>query len=320
MFPIYPSSTENEIKGHERNVKITITQKKRERIRMEWNETLQAIIDYVENHLQCTEEPVDNEEISRMAGCSFDFFQKVFSYMNGVSFAEYVRARKLTLAGYDIKSTDMKIVDISYKYGYNSPTSFTKAFRQFHGLSPREARESGAVLRVLPKMQCAMKEKYSWRIMEKPSFHMVGKSINISCADHEHYQKIPAFWDECQKNGIYAALVSLDKGNPKGLFGIFGSYDENAARIEYSIMVISDQNPPCGFDEMEMPEATWAVFDCTGPVPEAIQKGWKYLNEEWFVKYPFRHAPCPELEWYSDENAYGDNYLSQIWIPVLMEE
>ena len=52
-----------------------------------------------------------------MAGCSFGFFQKVFSYMNGISFAEYVRSRKLTLAGYDLKSTDLRIVDISYKYG-----------------------------------------------------------------------------------------------------------------------------------------------------------------------------------------------------------
>lgn len=58
--------------------------------------------------------------------------------MNGMGFAEYIRFRKLTLAGYDLKSTDMKIVDISYKYGYNSPTSFTKAFQQFHGIPQRK--------------------------------------------------------------------------------------------------------------------------------------------------------------------------------------
>lgn len=43
------------MQDHKRNIKITITQKKRECIRMEWNETLQAIIDCVENYLQCTE-------------------------------------------------------------------------------------------------------------------------------------------------------------------------------------------------------------------------------------------------------------------------
>lgn len=73
---------------------------------MEWNEKLQIIIDYVENHLQRKEELIDSEEISKIAECSFGFFQKVFSYMNGMSFAEYIRLRKLTLAGYDCCSSD----------------------------------------------------------------------------------------------------------------------------------------------------------------------------------------------------------------------
>lgn len=42
---------------------------------MEWNQKLQNIIDYVENHLQRKETPIDNEEISQMAGCSFDLIQ-----------------------------------------------------------------------------------------------------------------------------------------------------------------------------------------------------------------------------------------------------
>lgn len=73
--------------------------------------------------------------------------------MNKISFADYIRARKLTLAGYDLKSTDLKVIDISYKYGYDSPTSFTKAFQLFHGVSPREARSRNVVLKVVPKMR-----------------------------------------------------------------------------------------------------------------------------------------------------------------------
>lgn len=287
---------------------------------MEWNEKLQIIIDYIENHLQYEEKSINNEEVSKIAGCSFDFFQKVFSYMNGISFSEYVRSRKLTLAGYDLKSTHMKVVDISYKYGYNSPTSFTKAFQQFHGISPKEAREKDIKLCVMPKMQVTQKETYSWRIEKKNSFRLIGKSTKISCANNEHYKNIPAFWNECQKNGVYSTLISLDTNNPKGLFGLFSFYDENTNEIEYSIMVVSNENLPCGFTEMQMPKTMWAIFDCIGTVPQSIHKGWNYLNEEWLVKYPFKHAPCPELEWYSDKNAYSEDYLSQIWIPILEEE
>lgn len=287
---------------------------------MNWNEKLQNIIDYMEQHLQRKEETVNQDEIAKMAGCSFDFFQKVFSYMNGISFAEYVRCRKLTLAGYDLKSTDMKIVDISYKYGYNSPTSFTKAFQQFHGVSPKEARENDIRLCVMPKMQITEKQQYSWKIEKRSAFRLIGKRIKVSCENNEHYKKIPEFWSECQKDGTYSTLVSLDTGSPRGLFGLFGFYDEKTNDIEYSIMVLSDKNLPCGFTEIQIPEAAWAIFDCIGTVPQSIQKGWRYLNEEWLVKYPFQHAPCPELEWYSDENAYSEDYLSQIWIPILEEE
>ncbi len=287
---------------------------------MEWNEKLQEIIDYVENHLQRKEELIDSEEISKIAGCSFGFFQKVFSYMNGISFAEYIRSRKLTLAGYDLKSTDLKVIDISYKYGYDSPTSFTKAFQLFHGVSPREARNRDVVLQVVPKMQVSERREYSWKLEQKEGFRLVGKRIIVSCEDNLHFRKIPEFWNECQRDGTFAKLISMDTAVPKGIFGLFGAYEEQSSEMEYSIMARSDQELPQGFTEVNIPGATWAIFDCRGSVPQAIQKGWQYLNEEWLVKYPFQHAQCPEIEWYSNGNAYDSDYLSQIWIPVIEEE
>lgn len=293
---------------------------KRKRDLMDWNEKLQKIIDYVENHLQREEEPINNEEISQIAGCSFNFFQKVFSYMNQISFSEYVRSRKLTLAGYDLKSTSMKVVDISYKYGYDSPTSFTKAFQQFHGISPREARNQTAKLHVFPKMQICSKQRYSWKVERKLSLRLVGKTIRMSCQNNAHHTKILEFWSECQQNGLFAQLVTIDHGHPKGMFGLFGEYDALHDEIEYSIMVNSDVVLPVGFNEIILPEETWAIFDCKGAIPKAIRDGWKYLQEEWLVEYPFSHADCPELEWYSLGNTYDENFLSQIWIPIVEEK
>ncbi|RGC44124.1 AraC family transcriptional regulator [Absiella sp. AM29-15] len=287
---------------------------------MEWNEKLQIIIDYVENHLQRTEEPVNEDEIAKIAGCSFGFFQKVFSYMNGISFAEYVRYRKMTLAGYDLKSTKIKVVEISYKYGYDSPTSFTKAFQNFHGISPKDARKENAKLNVYPKMQINTAPTYAWCLEKQKAFRLIGKTIKISKINQAHYQSVPAFWNKCQKDGTFSKLVALDEGISKGMFGLFSSYEEDTSEIEYSIMVISNKELPTGFTEITIPLTTWAKFDCIGPVPQAIQSGWKFLNEEWLMKYPFRHAACPELEWFSDGNAFSKEYLSQIWIPIIEEE
>lgn len=298
---------------------VYITQQKAGQ-KMSWDEKLREITDYVEDHLQRTQEPVDKEKIVQLAGCSYSFFQKVFSYMNGISFSDYIRCRKMTLAGYDLKSTDDKIIEIGYRYGYDSPTAFTRAFRQFHGMSPQEARAEGAILKVFPKMCIRDKCGYSWRIEKKAAFRLLGKKITVSCAGNQHYQSIPAFWSECQRDGTFSGLISMDEAETKGLMGIFGGYDQNTCEIEYAIMVISAQDVPEKYAQMDIPEMNWAVFDCVGSVPQAIQEGWKFLNSEWLVNYPFRHAPCPEIEWYSSGNPYAEDYLSQIWIPILEEE
>lgn len=287
---------------------------------MDWSEKLQKIIDYVENHLQRKEEPIDKEVISMIAGCSYSFFQKVFSYMNDISFADYIRNRKLTLAGYDLKSSNIKVIDVSYKYGYSSPTSFTKAFQQFHGISPSQAKELHTELKIYPKMKLNIKSEYSWRLEKKPSFRLIGKKITVSCKNNEHFIKIPEFWNSCQEDGTISNLISMDEANRKGLIGLSTYSNKHSNEIEYSIMVSSTKNLELDFIEQMIPEMTWAVFDCFGTPAEAIQNGWNYLNEEWLLKYPFKHANCPEIEWYSNSNSYANDDLSQIWIPIIEED
>ena len=287
---------------------------------MEWNERLENIIEYVEAHLQREEGPISADAIAELAGCSYDFFQKVFSYMNGISFAEYVRFRKLTLAGYDLKSTDLKVIEVSYKYGYESPTSFTRAFQQFHGISPKAARSRREELRVYPRMGISAKPQYAWRIEQKESVRLIGKSIILSVKDGNRAAQIPCFWNECQQNGVFSQMVAMDSADPPGLYGLFLSPGGTDDQMEYAIMVSTAQDKPEGFIEETLPEMTWAVFDCRGPSVQAIQTGWKFLKEEWLNQYPFAHASCPEVEWYSRGNAYGEDYLSQIWIPIMLEE
>ena len=283
---------------------------------MEWNEKLQKIIDYIEDYLQRKEEEIDREEIARIAGCPYPFFQKLFAYMTGISFADYIRYRKLTLAGYDLKSSGVKVIEVSYKYGYDSPTSFTKAFQQFHGVTPTQARDKDTELRVYPKMQTEGSAACSWRLQKKEAVRLVGKETVISEEMEERARQVTGFWNTCQADGTFSALIAMDEAEVPGLMGMFGNSSERKDQMTYSIMVVTSKEAPSGFAEYQMPEAVWAVFDCIGPVPGAVQAGWKYLNEEWIVQYPFRHAKLPEIEWYASGNAFGDEYLSQIWIPI----
>ena len=105
---------------------------------MDWISGMQKAIDYMEEHL--TEE-ISMEAVAAQSFSSSYHFQRVFTILCGFSVGEYLRNRRLSLAGTELATTDQKVIDIALKYGYESPDSFAKAFHRFHGILPSQARE-----------------------------------------------------------------------------------------------------------------------------------------------------------------------------------
>lgn len=111
--------------------------------------SMNEAIKYIEENL--TNE-IDFKEVARLAYCSEFHFKKMFSFLAGVTLSEYIRRRRLTLAAFELKDSNVKVIDIAIKYGYNSPDSFTRAFQNLHGLTPSEARINGRSLKAYPRM------------------------------------------------------------------------------------------------------------------------------------------------------------------------
>ena len=130
-------------------------------------------------------------------------------------------------------------------------------------------------------MACLLYTSYTWSIKQKPGFRLLGKKMHYRKG--EQYTKIPAFWSECQRDGTFSQLITMDQGTPQGVFGLYPYENFNSDRQNYSLMVISDDALPKGYYEISIPATTWAIFDCQGPVPQAMQNGWKYLHEEWIL-------------------------------------
>lgn len=107
---------------------------------MEWVDQLNRAVAYIEQNI-CAK--VDYAEAARIAGCSQGRLQRTFHLMADTTIAEYVRFRKLALAGTELKSTGIKILDLALKYGYESPDAFTRAFQAFHGVTPTSLRTMG---------------------------------------------------------------------------------------------------------------------------------------------------------------------------------
>lgn len=107
---------------------------------MEWLEKMNDAINYIEAHI---EEKINYLKAAEIACCSLSRFQRMFSFATDITLAEYVRYRRMSLAAKDLLNSDIKIIELSQKYNYDSPEAFTRAFQAFHGVAPTIARKFG---------------------------------------------------------------------------------------------------------------------------------------------------------------------------------
>lgn len=114
---------------------------------MDWIMGLQKAVDYIEDNLT---ENIDYEIVAAQSFSSSYHFQRVFSILCGFTVGEYIRNRRLSLAGAELAVGDSKVIDVALKYGYESPDSFAKAFRKFHGILPSQAKITVVILNPFP--------------------------------------------------------------------------------------------------------------------------------------------------------------------------
>ena len=141
---------------------------------MDWLTGIQNAINFVEEHLT---EDIDYEEVAKESACSNFYFQRIFGILCGISLGDYIRYRRLTLAGDELSAFDGKVIDIALKYGYESPESFTRAFSRFHGVTPSEAKKDGSKLksfsRISVKITLSGGSVMNYKIVEKEAFDII---------------------------------------------------------------------------------------------------------------------------------------------------
>jgi AraC-like DNA-binding protein len=107
---------------------------------MDWIQNVQRALNYIEANM--FDEELNNEAVAKQAFSSNANFQRIFSIVTGVTVADYIRCRRLTLAGKELSESSVKVIDVALKYGYDTPDSFTKAFVRFHGITPSDVKHN----------------------------------------------------------------------------------------------------------------------------------------------------------------------------------
>ena len=272
-------------------------------------EDISSALTYIENNLT---EKLDIQEIAAKAYLSPFYFQRIFAAQCGVSVGEYIRYRRLSLAGELLSTKDVRIIDVASMFGYESPDSFNRAFQKFHGIIPSMARKKGACLQSYAPIKLKNNLKggkmLEYRIVEKQQFTVVGVSQEFH--PDTSYQEIPKFWDEAMETngqklmGIYGICLDLERNNGQFVYYIADNY-------------LPWQEIPEGFEALVIPAHTWAVFPCRGPNPETMQDVNTRMWSEWLPNCKnYRLAGNLNVEVYGPPAEDPKDTYSEIWLPV----
>ena len=300
---------------------------------MDWITGIQQAIDYIEDNLT---ETIDYEEVAKRCYSSSYHFQRVFSILCGYTLGEYIRNRRLTLAGRELATTNAKVIDVALKYGYESPDSFAKAFQKFHGILPSQARNNGSNLksfsRLVLKFSLEGGITMNYRIETKPALTLLGykKRFNGTPYDESRQHQEGNFFKTTRAHQWMLKGISNDKMSD---YCVLSNFDDDG--YDFYISVITDAYErenlynsevtginfmhKFGFEEIVIPERTYLVFETEKtkmPIPEYFEIR-KQIAAEWLSNAEYQIVNAPELAVYHWGITGGYNGRTiEIWIPI----
>lgn len=235
-------------------------------------------LSYIEENL--TNE-IDLKEVARLALCSEYHFQRMFSFLAGVTLAEYIRRRRLTLAAFELNNSNIRVIDVAIKYGYGSSDSFARAFQVLHGITPSEAKNISKSLKAYSPMtfQLSIKggSEMNYRIEEKEVFRIVGIMKRVPLIFNGVNPEIAAMWSSLNEEMI-DRLKKLSNVEPRGLISASTNFSEGRmeerGELDHYIGGATNDECPADLAQLEVPASAWAVFTAEGPFPDALQDVW----------------------------------------------
>lgn len=257
---------------------------------------LNKMIKYIENNL---DSEIDYNELSKITMTNIFILERIFMFLTNMTIAEYIKKRRLSKAFEDIRNTDLKIIDIAFKYQYNSSTSFNRAFKRVFNITPTECRKGFGNYKIIPMEYFeSNKNNYSFDYEIKKMNSISLYCYHITSKNHSDLlYKIRQLYKKAKTNGYYKEF------NEVGMYGIFS---KSKGLYHYYL-----GSAKCFHDleKCETNKGEYAIFKLMSRNQNDIAGLEEKINKQWIPSTNYNIKSNLKIELYKDEYCY-------IYLPI----
>lgn len=215
---------------------------------------------------------------------------KIFVALTSQSFSEYVRKRRLSLAGQDLYTQHSRIIDLAIKYGYSNATAFSRAFEKFHGVKPSKVNKA-TELKNFPRLvfneDIKGIEPIKYEITKLPAMALFGVNVNTNNAKIS--RDAPKLFQRVIRE--YVPVYGPVK---------YGAISYEPTRQEsQKYFCLWDREIP-DFIQLKIPASKWLKFTINSQNADDIQEMSRRFYREFLPSSKYMLRELPELEYYHE--------------------
>ncbi len=275
-------------------------------------ESILTVLGYIEANL---DEPLFLSKLAKMAHISPYYFHRLFHAYLSMPPREYIKYARITKSANLLQYSHMSITDIAFAMGYEDASSFTRAFLQLIGKSPRIYRRE-----VRHRLHLMNQSILSHKTIPTPEYlYREEKTVFFRRKMGDYKETVVECLQECQKE------FALKKTQLLTCYGV--ALDDPMAipreRCRFDICVVAPSSIRCEghWGQRKLSGGKYARFTHRGPFFE-LEEVFTSLFHLWHTsckeKLRFSGAFCEYVDLSMDAVISPSTEISaKYYIPVL---
>lgn len=252
---------------------------------------LNKMIHYIEDNI---ENDIDLNELSKITNTNLFILERIFSFLTSMTITEYIRKRRLSKAFEEIRNTNEKIIDIAFKYQFNSSSSFNRTFKQLFGISPTECRKGIGDYKIIPIEYFENNnKKYSFDYNIEKTDDITIYCYHVSANTHQDLlYNIRQLYKKVKSTPYYKEF------NESGMYGIY-SFEDNTYNYYLGSKKYYD-----GLEKYNIDRGDFIIFKLKSREQKDIIDLDRKIIKRWLPSTNYDIKKNFEIEYYKDDYCF----------------